>query len=164
MNEIAGSAGSFGGSAKTSPVAIIICMNESASSPNPDFGCGSTCENMAAAANPPGYGAKVVSSPTMQLSGSDHDALCEKPSVDTSCAAVAALLIGHEDGEAVSVSGASEKARRMRRSGLWAERSRQRLSGGYGRPGRRISFAPLRWEPHLRRGWASPAITSAAQT
>ena len=80
-----------------SPVAIIIYMDESSKSPNPNFDCGLACENMLIAAKALGYGAKIVSSPTMQLNGENHDALCEKLGVDASYTAVAVLLIGHED-------------------------------------------------------------------
>ncbi len=74
--------GMAGGGAKAglgdSPVAIIIYMNENTSSPNASFDCGLACENMFIAAKALGYGAKIVSSPTMQLNGANHDALCEK--------------------------------------------------------------------------------------
>ena len=99
--------GSFGvGAAKASlgdsPVAIIIYMNEKTSSPNASFDCGLACENMFIAAKALGYGAKIVSSPTMQLNGANHDALCEKLGVDTAYTAVAVLLIGREATDAVT--------------------------------------------------------------
>ena len=103
-----------GGSARAalgdSPVAIVIYMDESTSSPNPDFDCGLACENMFIAAKALGYGAKIISSPTMQLNGSDHDALCERLGVDTSYTAVAVLLIGREAESADGVSGASDRS------------------------------------------------------
>ena len=57
-----------------------------------------------------GYGAKIVSSPTMQLNGDNHDALCEKLGVDKSYTAVAVLLIGHEDEAVDGTSGASVRS------------------------------------------------------
>ncbi len=102
-----------GGSAKAglgdSPVAIIVYMDESSKSPNASFDCGLACENMFIAAKALGYGAKIVSSPTMQLNGGDHDALCEKLGVDASYTAVAVLLIGHEDAGVDGTSGASAR-------------------------------------------------------
>ena len=102
-------AGGFGGGAAKaglgdSPVAIIIYMNENTSSPNASFDCGLACENMFIAAKALGYGAKIVSSPTMQLNGANHDALCEKLGIDKAYTAVAVLLIGHE---AQAVDGAT---------------------------------------------------------
>lgn len=99
--------GSFGGGAAKaglgdSPVAIIIYMNEKTSSPNASFDCGLACENMFIAAKALGYGAKIVSSPTMQLNGANHDALCEKLGVDTAYTAVAVLLIGREATDAAT--------------------------------------------------------------
>ncbi len=103
-----------GGSAKAalgdSPVAIIIYMDESTSSPNPSFDCGLACENMVIAAKSLGYGAKVISSPTMQLNGSNHDALCEKLGVDKSYTAVAVLLIGREAEAVDGTSSASVRS------------------------------------------------------
>lgn len=87
-----------------SPVAIIIYMNENTSSPNAIFDCGLACQNMFIAAKALGYGAKIVSSPTMQLNGANHDALCEKLGVDKAYTCVAVLLIGRE---AEAVDGAS---------------------------------------------------------
>ncbi|MBR3504500.1 MAG: hypothetical protein IKO07_09730 [Clostridia bacterium] len=46
----------------------------------------------------------------MQLNGSDYVALCEKPDVDKSYAAVAMLLIGREDEAVDGTSGASERS------------------------------------------------------
>lgn len=100
-----------GGSAKAglgdSPVAIIIYMNEGTSSPNASFDCGLACENMFIAAKALGYGAKIVSSPTMQLNGDQHDAICEKLGVDPSYKAVAVLLIGREEETTDGTTGAS---------------------------------------------------------
>ena len=93
-----------------SPVAIIIYMNEGTASPNASFDCGLACQNMFIAAKALGYGAKIVSSPTMQLNGDNHDALCEKLGVDKSYSAVAVLLIGHEDETVDSTSGASVRS------------------------------------------------------
>ena len=87
-----------------SPVAIIIYMNENTPSPNASFDCGLACQNMFVAAKALGYGAKIVSSPTMQLNGANHDALCEKLGVDKAYSCVAVLLIGRE---AEAVDGAS---------------------------------------------------------
>ena len=106
------SGGSFGGGAAKaglgdSPVAIIIYMNENTSSPNASFDCGLACENMFIAAKALGYGAKIVSSPTMQLNGANHDALCEKLGVDKAYTAVAVLLIGREAQAADGGSSAS---------------------------------------------------------
>lgn len=103
-----------GGSAKAglgnSPVAIIIYMNESTASPNASFDCGLACENMFIAAKALGYGAKIVSSPTMQLNGDNHDALCEKLGVDKEYTAVAVLLIGREEAVTDATSGASVRS------------------------------------------------------
>ena len=100
-----------GGSTKAglgdSPVAIIIYMNEATSSPNASFDCGLACENMFIAAKALGYGAKIVSSPTMQLNGDQHDAICEKLGVDPSYKAVAVLLIGREAETTDGTTGAS---------------------------------------------------------
>jgi hypothetical protein len=101
-----------GGSAKAglgdSPVAIIIYMNGNTSSPNAAFDCGLACENMFIAARALGYGAKIVSSPTMQFNGANHDAICEKLGVDKAYTVVAVLLIGRET-ETDAVSGASAR-------------------------------------------------------
>ncbi|MBQ8962578.1 MAG: nitroreductase family protein [Clostridia bacterium] len=100
-----------GGSAKAglgdSPVAVIIYMNGDTASPNASFDCGLACENMFIAAKALGYGSKIVSSPTLQLNGDDHDALCAKLGVDKTYTAVAVLLIGHEEHSVDSTSGAS---------------------------------------------------------
>ena len=87
-----------------SPVAIIIYMNEATSSPNASFDCGLACQNMVIAASALGYGTKIVSSPTMTLNGTNHDALCEKLGVDPSLTALAVLLIGYTDVDAVSTA------------------------------------------------------------
>lgn len=103
-----------GGGAKAglgdSPVAIIVYMNEGTASPNAAFDCGLACENMYVAAKALGYGAKIVSSPTMQLNGEDHDVLCEQLGVDPSYSAVAVLLIGHEEAPVDETSGASTRS------------------------------------------------------
>ena len=57
-----------------------------------------------------GYGAKVVSSPTMTLNGANHDQNCEKLGVDPSLTAVAVLLIGKADESVDAVSSASVRA------------------------------------------------------
>ena len=112
-DRLAPPAGGMGGAKAglgDSPVAIVIYMDEGSKSPNASFDCGLACENMFIAAKSLGYGAKIVSSPTMQLNGDNHDALCEKLGVDKSYTAVAVLLIGHE-GEAVDgTSGASVRS------------------------------------------------------
>lgn len=100
----AGDAASTGAKAALgdSPVAIIIYMNEKTSSPNASFDCGLACQNMVIAASALGYGTKIISSPTMTLNGANHDALCEKLGVDPSLTALAVLLIGKPDVDAVS--------------------------------------------------------------
>lgn len=85
-----------------SPAAIIIYRNDATSSPNADFDCGLAAQNMVIAAVSLGYGVKIVSSPTMTLNGANHDALCEKMGIDKSLQAVAVLLIGHADTDAVT--------------------------------------------------------------
>ena len=85
-----------------SPAAIIIYRNDNSSSPNADFDCGLAAQNMVIAAAALGYGVKIVSSPTMTLNGANHDALCEKLGVDKSMQAVAVLLIGRADLDAVT--------------------------------------------------------------
>ena len=103
-----------GGGAKASlgdsPLAIIVYMNESTSSPNPSFDCGLAVQNMYIAAASLGYGAKIISSPTRSLNGADHDAICQKLGVDPSLTAVAVLLIGKPAGDVDGVSGASTRA------------------------------------------------------
>lgn len=100
-----------GGTAKAglgdSPTAIIVYKNPATSSTNADFDCGLACQNMVIAANALGYGAKIVSSPTMALNGENHDALCEKLGVDISFSAVAVVLIGKTDAEVDAASSAS---------------------------------------------------------
>ncbi len=107
-------AGGMAGGAKAglgdSPVAIVVYMDGNTKSPNASFDCGLACENIFIAAKSMGYGAKIVSSPTMQLNGEDHDALCEKLGVDKSCTAVAVLLIGREDESVDGTSGASVRS------------------------------------------------------
>lgn len=90
-----------------SPAAIIIYMDQSTASPNPDFDCGLACQNMVVAAASLGYGAKIISSPTHSLNGAEHDAICEKLGVDKSLQAVAVLLVGRADAQADAVSSAS---------------------------------------------------------
>ena len=85
-----------------SPAAIVIYRNDGSSSPNADFDCGLATQNMVIAAAALGYGVKIVSSPTMTLNGANHDALCEKMGVDKSMQAVAVLLIGPADTDAVT--------------------------------------------------------------
>ena len=107
-------AGGMTGGAKSglgdSPVAVVIYMDEGSKSPNASFDCGLACENMFIAAKSLGYGAKIISSPTMQLNGNDHDALCEKLGVDKSYTAVAVLLIGREDESVDGTSGTSVRS------------------------------------------------------
>ncbi|MBO6267438.1 MAG: nitroreductase family protein, partial [Synergistaceae bacterium] len=57
-----------------------------------------------------GYGAKIVSSPTMTLNGTDHDAICEKLDVEPSYTAAAVLLVGKPDESVDGVTGASVRA------------------------------------------------------
>ena len=103
-----------GGGAKASlgdsPLAIIVYMDESTASPNPSFDCGLAVQNMYIAAASLGYGAKIVSSPTRSLNGTDHDAICEKLGVDPSLTAVAVLLIGKPASDVDGVSGATTRA------------------------------------------------------
>ena len=103
-----------GGSAKAalgdSPLAIIVYMDESTSSPNPAFDCGLAVQNMYIAAASLGYGAKIISSPTMSLNGENHDQICEKLGIDTSLTAVAVLLVGKADQTVDGVSGATTRS------------------------------------------------------
>ena len=103
-----------GGGAKAalgdSPLAIIIYKNENTASPDPDFDCGLAAQNMYLAAVSLGYGAKIISSPTMTLNGADHDAICEKLGVDPSLTAVAVLLVGKKDESVDGATGASVRA------------------------------------------------------
>ena len=98
--------GAAGGSAKASlgdsPAAIIIYKSGTTSSPNADFDCGLACQNMVIAAVALGYGVKVVTSPTMTLNGARHDEICNTLGVDAGYSAVAVLLIGHADTDAVT--------------------------------------------------------------
>lgn len=102
------------GSAKasfgSSPLAIILYMDKSTASPNPDFDCGLAMQNMYIAASSLGYGVKIVSSPTMTLNGENHDDICAKLGVDPSLEAVAVLLVGKPDSSADGVSGATTRA------------------------------------------------------
>ena len=91
-----------------SPAAIVIYRNDKSSSPNADFDCGLATQNMVIAAASLGYGVKIVSSPTMTLNGANHDALCEKMGVDPSMQAVAVLLIGRTDVDAVASASVRE--------------------------------------------------------
>lgn len=103
-----------GGSAKAalgdSPLAILVYMDESSKSPNPSFDCGLAVQNMYITAVSLGYGAKVISSPTMTLNGEKHDQICEEFGIDSSLTAVAVLLIGKKDTAIDGVSGASTRA------------------------------------------------------
>lgn len=93
-----------------SPVAVVIYMDESTASPDPNFDCGLACQNMVIAASALGYGTKIVSAPTMALNGEKHDTFCEQLGVDKPLNAVAVLLIGHVDGETDGASGASVRS------------------------------------------------------
>ena len=92
-----------------SPAAIIIYKNPGSKSPNADYDCGLATQNMVIAAASLGYGVKIVSSPTMTLNGSDHDAICEKLGVDPSMQAVAVLLIGYPDNTTDAATGATTR-------------------------------------------------------
>jgi nitroreductase len=85
-------------------------MDESSKSPNPNFDCGLAVQNMYIAAVSLGYGAKVISSPTMTLNGENHDQICEELGIDPSLTAVAVLLIGKADEGVDGVSSASTRA------------------------------------------------------
>lgn len=94
-----------------SPLAIIIFMDEDTASPTPAFDCGLAAQNMYLAAVSLGYGAKIVSSPTMSLNGAEHDQICEKLGVDPSLTAVAVLLVGNPNSSGIDgVTGASVRA------------------------------------------------------
>lgn len=93
-----------------SPAAIVVYMNESTPSPDESFDCGLATQNMVIAANALGYGAKIVSAPTMALNGDQHDAICEKLGVDKAYHAVAVLLLGYADTEVDGSSGASTRS------------------------------------------------------
>ena len=100
----------FGGRASlgSSPAAIIIYLNTNTKSPDPNFDCGLACENMVIAANALGYATKIVTAPTRSLNGERHDEICGKLNVDTTLSAVAVLLIGHADTDAVSSASVRE--------------------------------------------------------
>lgn len=85
-------------------------LPEGASMSSADFDCGLAAQNMYLAAVSLGYGAKLVSSPTMTLNGANHDAICEKLGVDPSCTAAAVLLVGKPDESVDGVTGATERA------------------------------------------------------
>ena len=93
-----------------SPLAILVYMDESSKSPNPNFDCGLAVQNMYITAVSLGYGAKVISSPTITLNGEKHDQICEQLGVDPSMTAVAVLLVGKPDETVDGVSGASTRA------------------------------------------------------
>lgn len=107
-------AGAASGGAKAAlgdaPLAILVYKDESTPSPNPDLDCGLAVQNMYLAAAALGYGAKLVSSPTMTLNGANHDQFCEKLGVDQSLTAVAVLLVGKPDQTVDGASGASTRA------------------------------------------------------
>jgi len=104
----------MGGGAKAalgdSPLAILVYADRDSSSPNPDFDCGLAVQNMYIAAASLGYGAKVVSSPTMTLNGEKHDQICQLLGVAPSLSAVAVLLIGRPDESVDGVTGATARA------------------------------------------------------
>ncbi len=110
MMEIGGSEGGQRASLGASPVAIVLYKVNDSKSPNPDFDCGLACENMVIAANALGYATKIVSAPTITLNGERHDEICEKLGVNTNYSAVAVLLIGHADADAVSSASVREGA------------------------------------------------------
>ncbi len=87
-----------------SPVAVIIFMDTNTMSPDASFDCGLACQNMVIAASALGYGTKIISSPTNALNGANHDALCAKLGVDPALTAVAVLLIGQADVDAVATA------------------------------------------------------------
>jgi len=93
-----------------SPVAVLVYMDPATASPEPAFDCGLAVQNMYIAANSLGYGAKVISSPTMVLNGERHDEICAEFGLDTSLQAVAVLLIGKTDESVDGASGASIRA------------------------------------------------------
>ena len=93
-----------------SPLAILVYMDENTASPNPSFDCGLAVQNMYIAAVSLGYGAKVISSPTMTLNGENHDQICEKLGIDPSLTAVAVLLVGKTDETVDGASGATTRA------------------------------------------------------
>lgn len=93
-----------------SPAAIIVYMNEGTPSPDEHFDCGLATQNMVIAANALGYGAKIVSAPTMTLNGEKHDEICEKLGVDKAYSAVAVLLLGVTDTDVDGASGASVRS------------------------------------------------------
>ena len=93
-----------------SPLAILVYMDGSSKSPNPNFDCGLAVQNMYIAAVSLGYGAKVISSPTMTLNGEKHDQICEELGIDPSFTAVAVLLVGKADVTVDGVSGATTRA------------------------------------------------------
>ena len=93
-----------------SPLGILVYMDENSKSPNPNFDCGLAVQNMYIAAVSLGYGAKVISSPTMTLNGEKHDQICEELGVDPSLTAVAVLLVGKADETVDGASGASIRA------------------------------------------------------
>lgn len=88
-----------------SPIAILVYMDLGTPSPDPSFDCGLAVQNMYIAANSLGYGAKVISSPTMVLNGERHDDICTEFGLDTSLQAVAVLLIGKADESVDASSG-----------------------------------------------------------
>ena len=92
-----------------SPAAIIIYKNDGSKSPDASFDCGLATQNMVIAASALGYGVKIVSSPTMSLNGTNHDAMCEKLGVDPSMQAVAVLLIGKADSDVDAASSATTR-------------------------------------------------------
>ena len=93
-----------------SPLAVLVYMDESSKSPNPNFDCGLAVQNMYIAAVSLGYGAKVISSPTMTLNGENHDQICEDLGIDPSLTAIAVLLVGKAAEHPDAVSVASSRA------------------------------------------------------
>lgn len=68
-----------------SPVAIVVYLDENTKSPRHVLRLRPCLPNMSIAVKPLGYGAKIVSSPTMQRNGDNCDALCEKLGVEKPC-------------------------------------------------------------------------------
>ena len=92
-----------------SPAAVIVYLDESGMGVSA-FDTGLACQNMFIAATALGYGAKIVSSPTLTLNGANHNAICEQLGVDPAYTAVAVLLLGKPDAQVDGVTGATTRS------------------------------------------------------
>ena len=90
------------------PLAIVVsCASGS------EFDAGLACQVMSSAAILPGYGTKIISSPTIVLNGENQDEYRELLGIPEDYSAVAVLLVGYADEDvdesADGYTGATER-------------------------------------------------------